>query len=288
MAPRRQGRSLGFSSTLSMPSRARLSAARTTDGLKAAEMLTKMCGWNEPERVNVQSVEVKVNAALIKQLRAGYAQMSARRASQGGCWRPAGAKKRRRLLLVPPADRSHYGCLLLRRDCRSSHLAQRISGPATVLRFLNPAACGEARLANFRHFLVLTGTFSITISLTTNIDLLFLCLHRYSVPAESVRVVLRRYILDLSGLDAALLVPRRRDSCPSLRRSCESALRVINTSRKPILMPTKGPTVSPTRLTCLKIKGQSRLFSRMATVAEVLQIASRSKIALLVLNLQDQ
>ena len=28
----------------------------------------------------------------------------------------------------------------------------------------NPAACGEARLANFRHFLVLTGTFSITIS----------------------------------------------------------------------------------------------------------------------------
>ena len=49
-------------------SRARLSAARTTDGLKAAEMLAKMCGWNEPERVNVQSVEVKVDAALIEQL----------------------------------------------------------------------------------------------------------------------------------------------------------------------------------------------------------------------------
>jgi hypothetical protein len=27
-----------------------------------------MCGWNEPERVNVQSVEVKVDAALIEQL----------------------------------------------------------------------------------------------------------------------------------------------------------------------------------------------------------------------------
>ena len=42
-------------------------------------MLAKMCGWNEPERVNVQSVEVKVDAALIEQLRAGYAQMKATR-----------------------------------------------------------------------------------------------------------------------------------------------------------------------------------------------------------------
>jgi hypothetical protein len=33
-------------------------------------------GWNEPERVNVQSVEVKVDAALIAQLRTGYAEMS--------------------------------------------------------------------------------------------------------------------------------------------------------------------------------------------------------------------
>ena len=48
---------------------------RTADGLKAAEMLAKMCGWNEPERVNVQSVEVKVDAALIEQLRIGYAEM---------------------------------------------------------------------------------------------------------------------------------------------------------------------------------------------------------------------
>jgi hypothetical protein len=58
--------------------RARLSEARPGDGLKAAEMLVKMCGWNEPERVNVQSVEVKVDAALIEQLRAGYAELGRR------------------------------------------------------------------------------------------------------------------------------------------------------------------------------------------------------------------
>jgi hypothetical protein len=56
--------------------RSRLSEARPSDGLKAAAMLTKMCGWNEPDRVNVQSVEVKVDAALIEQLRAGYAQLA--------------------------------------------------------------------------------------------------------------------------------------------------------------------------------------------------------------------
>ena len=53
-----------------------LPEARTADGLKAAEMLAKMCGWNEPERVNVQSVEVKVDAALIEQLRAGSAEVA--------------------------------------------------------------------------------------------------------------------------------------------------------------------------------------------------------------------
>jgi post-segregation antitoxin (ccd killing protein) len=41
-----------------------------------------MCGWNEPEKVNVQSVEVKVDAALIEQLRAGYAEMSRRQEQQ--------------------------------------------------------------------------------------------------------------------------------------------------------------------------------------------------------------
>jgi hypothetical protein len=60
--------------------RARLSEARPGDGPKAAEMLARMCGWNEPERVNVQSVEVKVDAALIEQLRAGYSQLGERSA----------------------------------------------------------------------------------------------------------------------------------------------------------------------------------------------------------------
>jgi hypothetical protein len=67
--------------------RARLSEARPGDGLKAAEMLAKMCGWNEPERVNVQSVGVKVDAALIEQLRAGYGQLASKGAPlalQGG------------------------------------------------------------------------------------------------------------------------------------------------------------------------------------------------------------
>jgi hypothetical protein len=71
---------LRFSRTLFTATRARLSEARPADGLKAAEMLSKMCGWNEPERVHVQSVEVKVDAALIEQLRAGYAQLSERSA----------------------------------------------------------------------------------------------------------------------------------------------------------------------------------------------------------------
>jgi hypothetical protein len=47
-------------------------------------MLAKMCGWNEPERVNVQSVEIKVEAALIEQLRGGYAEMNARRMGESG------------------------------------------------------------------------------------------------------------------------------------------------------------------------------------------------------------
>ena len=43
-----------------------------------------MCGWNEPERVNVESVEVKVDAALIEQLRAGYAELGIRQQQQLG------------------------------------------------------------------------------------------------------------------------------------------------------------------------------------------------------------
>jgi hypothetical protein len=59
--------------------RNRLPETRAADGLKAAEMLAKMYGWNEPERVNAQSVEVKVDAALIEELRAGYAELSEKR-----------------------------------------------------------------------------------------------------------------------------------------------------------------------------------------------------------------
>ena len=65
--------------------RKRLPETRTADGLKAAEMLAKMCGWNEPERVNVQSVEVKVDAALIEQLRAGYGEIALGKAKHALC-----------------------------------------------------------------------------------------------------------------------------------------------------------------------------------------------------------
>jgi hypothetical protein len=59
--------------------RARLSEARPADGLKAAEMLAKMCGWNEAEQVKHDHVHLQVDSALIEQLRAGYAEMNARR-----------------------------------------------------------------------------------------------------------------------------------------------------------------------------------------------------------------
>jgi hypothetical protein len=62
--------------------RARLSAARPSDGLKAAEMLAKMCGWNEPEQVKHDHVHLQVDSALIEQLRAGYAQLGLRRQQQ--------------------------------------------------------------------------------------------------------------------------------------------------------------------------------------------------------------
>ena len=55
-----------------------LSDARPTDGLKAAEMLAMMCGWNEPEQVKHDHVHLQVDAALIEQLRAGHAALVAR------------------------------------------------------------------------------------------------------------------------------------------------------------------------------------------------------------------
>jgi hypothetical protein len=47
--------------------------------LKAAEMLARLCGWNEPEQVKHDHVHLQVDsAALIEQLRAGYAQLALR------------------------------------------------------------------------------------------------------------------------------------------------------------------------------------------------------------------
>jgi hypothetical protein len=50
----------------------------TGDGLKAAEMLAKMAGWNEPEQVKNDHVHLQVDAALIEQLKAGHAALLAR------------------------------------------------------------------------------------------------------------------------------------------------------------------------------------------------------------------
>ena len=86
----RQARAVG-ALQLYHATRARLSEARTTDGLKAAEMLAKLCGWNTAEQVKHDHVHVQVDSALIQQLRAGYAQLSERSAKAclplpaGGC-----------------------------------------------------------------------------------------------------------------------------------------------------------------------------------------------------------
>jgi phage terminase small subunit len=62
--------------------RNRLLETRTADGLKAAEMLAKMCGWNEPEQVKHDHVHLQVDSALIQQLRAGYAELGRRQQQQ--------------------------------------------------------------------------------------------------------------------------------------------------------------------------------------------------------------
>jgi hypothetical protein len=48
--------------------------------LKAIEVLNKMQGYNEPEQVKHQHVHLQVNAALIEELRSGYAQLAKRSA----------------------------------------------------------------------------------------------------------------------------------------------------------------------------------------------------------------
>jgi phage terminase small subunit len=52
--------------------------ARVCDALKASELLTKLCGWNEPERALHQHQHIHVDASLIEQLRAGYSALAAR------------------------------------------------------------------------------------------------------------------------------------------------------------------------------------------------------------------
>jgi phage terminase small subunit len=73
---------IGILTEIVQATRTRLSEARPSDGLKAAEMLAKMCGWNEPEQVKHDHVHIKVDSALIDQLRAGYAALNARDSSR--------------------------------------------------------------------------------------------------------------------------------------------------------------------------------------------------------------
>ena len=46
--------------------------------MKAAEMLAKLCGWNEPEKVQSQHLHVHLDAGLIEELRQGHAALAAR------------------------------------------------------------------------------------------------------------------------------------------------------------------------------------------------------------------
>ena len=54
--------------------------AKPYEALKAAELLAKLAGWNEPERTEHQHVHLAVDAGLIAELRAGYAQLAERSA----------------------------------------------------------------------------------------------------------------------------------------------------------------------------------------------------------------
>jgi hypothetical protein len=67
---------VGILTDIVKAARNRLLEARTADALKAAEMLAKMCGWNEPERVVSQQLSIQVDAKLIEELRNGAAQLA--------------------------------------------------------------------------------------------------------------------------------------------------------------------------------------------------------------------
>jgi hypothetical protein len=72
---------IGILAEVVQATRARLSEARPGDGLKAAEMLAKMCGWNESEQVKHDHLHIQVDSAPFAQLREGYAQLAERRAA---------------------------------------------------------------------------------------------------------------------------------------------------------------------------------------------------------------
>jgi hypothetical protein len=57
--------------------------ARVHDALKASELLTKLCGRNEPERQVHQHQHIHVDASLIADLREGYAALAARARKPG-------------------------------------------------------------------------------------------------------------------------------------------------------------------------------------------------------------
>ena len=69
---------IGILTEIVQATRARLPEARLGDGIKAAEMLAKMCGWNEPEQVRHNHLHLQVDAAVIEQLRVGHAELIAR------------------------------------------------------------------------------------------------------------------------------------------------------------------------------------------------------------------
>jgi hypothetical protein len=69
---------IGILAEIVHAARARLSEARLGDGLKAADLLAKMTGYNEPASVQHNHVHLQVDAALIEQLRAGNAALVAR------------------------------------------------------------------------------------------------------------------------------------------------------------------------------------------------------------------
>ena len=69
---------VGILTEIVQATRNRLSEARPSDGLKAAEMLAKMCGWNEAEQVQHDHVHLQLIALLSKNFELAYAQLGAR------------------------------------------------------------------------------------------------------------------------------------------------------------------------------------------------------------------